>query len=173
MDAVMGISASGKTPFVLGALAYARKTRALTLGLTANRKAPIRRLANVTIIPRTGPEALAGSTRLKAGTATKLTLNMISTATMVRLGRTYGNLMASMTPVSNKLYDRAKRIVALATGLNERQAGTALRKASKNIPTAILMVKTGLEPRDAGQLLKEARGSLKVALALASERKRA
>ncbi len=170
-DAVLGISASGRTPFVLGALAQARRYRAATLALTANPKTPIWRFANITICPRTGPEVVMGSTRMKAGTATKLVLNMISTTAMLRLGRAYGNLMVNVRPVSSKLSDRAKRIVAMTTGLSETQATRILRDTSMNVPLAILIARTGLERGRGASLLRRTRGSLQAALLLAEESK--
>lgn len=165
-DVVLGISASGRTPFVLGALAQAKKMSATTIALTSNLRTPIQRFADIAICPRTGPEVIMGSTRMKAGTATKLVLNMISTTAMVRLGRAYGNLMVNMKPMSGKLSDRGKRIVAIATGLSDAQAERLMKAASMSIPLAILISKTGLERRKAADLLKKARGSLQGALAL-------
>ena len=169
-DVVLGISASGRTPFVLGALKYSRKKHSATIALTSNPHSPISRAASVTICPKTGPEIIMGSTRMKAGTAQKLVLNMISTVTMLKLGRTYGPLMVNLQPISAKLVKRATRIVALATGLKPDQAQSRLREASMNVPAAILMTKAKLTYREANRLLKATRGSLQAAIELADSR---
>lgn len=166
-DAVLGISASGRTPFVLGALAYSRRRHAVTLALTSNPDSPISHAAQVTICPKTGPEVITGSTRMKAGTAQKLVLNMISTVSMVKLGRTFGPLMANVQPISTKLVKRATKIVALTTGLKPREAKRKLKEASMNVPAAILMTKTKLTYREAARLLRRTHGSLQAAIALA------
>ena len=166
-DAVLGISASGRTPFVLGALTYSKSRYALTIALTSNPNSPISHAAQLTICPKTGSEVITGSTRMKAGTAQKLVLNMISTVTMLKLGRTFGPLMVNVQPISTKLVNRATRIVALATGLKPNQAKRKLKEASMNVPAAILMTKTKLTYRKAARLLRTARGSLQAAIALA------
>ena len=165
-DAVLGISASGRTPFVLGALAYSKRRHAATIALTSNPHSPISHAAQITICPRTGPEVIMGSTRMKAGTAQKLVLNMISTVAMLKLGRTFGPLMANVQPISDKLRRRAVRIVALATGLEPNLAAKRLKEASMNVPAAILMAKAKLTHREATKLLRIAGGSLQAAMAL-------
>jgi len=165
-DAVLGISASGRTPFVLGALTYANGRHCATIALTSNPRSPLTHSAQVTICPKTGPEVITGSTRMKAGTAQKLVLNMISTVTMVKLGRTLGPLMTNVQPISSKLIDRATRIISLATGLTVKQARRKLREASMNVPAAILMTKATLSYKEATRLLKMSRGSLQGAIAL-------
>ena len=169
-DVVMGISASGRTPFVLGALRYAKKRHSVTIALTSNPHSSISTLANITICPKTGTEIIMGSTRMKAGTAQKLVLNMISTVTMLKLGRTYGTLMVNVQPISEKLIKRATRIVAMTTGLNQKEAENRLKKAHLNVPVAILMIKSKLTFRQATRLLRTTRGSLQAAIALANSR---
>ena len=169
-DAVLGISASGRTPFVLGALTCSKSRYALTIALTSNPNSPISHAAQLTICPKTGSEIITGSTRMKAGTAQKLVLNMISTVTMLKLGRTFGPLMVNVQPISTKLVNRATRIVALATGLKPSQAKRKLKEASMNVPAAILMTKTKLTYRKAARLLRMTRGSLQAAIALAESK---
>jgi len=144
-DAVCCIAASGVTPFVLAALEYARFRRAATIFVTCGR-VPERAepLADVVIALDTGPEVIAGSTRLKAGTATKIVLNMLTTAAMIRIGKTYGNLMVDVQMGSEKLKDRARRIISIVTGLDYDAADALLRKAHWNVKAAIVMQKGGL-----------------------------
>ena len=138
-DVVIGISASGMTPFVRGAVARARKGRARVIGVTCDPKSELTDLADVAIVLRVGPEVIAGSTRLKAGTATKVVLNMLTTTAMVRVGKTYGNLMVDVKSTSDKLRDRARRIVANVTGLDYDAAGPLLQRAGWNVKAAIVM----------------------------------
>ena len=123
-DVVVGIAASGTTPYVLGAMEYARKRRATTVALTSNRRSPMAKLAEIVIAPEVGPEVVTGSTRLKAGTSQKLVLNMLSTASMVRLGHVYENLMIDVMLTNEKLRGRAKRILAEASGKDLSVGGT-------------------------------------------------
>jgi N-acetylmuramic acid 6-phosphate etherase len=162
-DIVMGIAASGVTPFVLGALAYARRKSAATVFFTCNPQAAGRVDAEIKIVPEVGPEAITGSTRLKAGTATKLVLNMITTATMVRLGKVYGNLMVDLTPTCAKLNDRAQRILMETTGLS-REDSSRLLTAAGDVKTAIVMSKRAVSKETARQLLVENDGIVKLAL---------
>lgn len=163
-DAVVGIAASGRTPYVAGALGRARQAGAFVVALAANPKPVIGRLADVTIEVITGPEFIAGSTRLKAGTAQKLVLNMISTITMIRLGKTYGNLMVDVHATSTKLRGRARRIVATATGSEDAEAVKALEAADGNVKTAIAMLLTGAGPAEADGALGDCGGRLREAL---------
>jgi N-acetylmuramic acid 6-phosphate etherase len=142
-DAVVAISASGITPFVRGALGRARAAGARAIGITSDARSPLSELADVTIVLSVGPEVVAGSTRLKAGTATKMVLNMLTTAAMVRAGKTYGNLMVDVKSNSEKLRDRARRIVGTLTGLDDAAAGSLLRRARWNVKAAILMHESG------------------------------
>ena len=153
-DVVIGISASGVTPFVRGALVSARTANARVIGITCAPRSELRNLADVVIELVVGPEVIAGSTRLKAGTATKIALNMLTTAAMVRAGKTYGNLMVDVKSNSNKLRDRARRITASVTGLDERAAEALLRRSRWNVKAAILMQQTGATRAKALSLLR-------------------
>jgi len=164
VDAVIGISASGRTPFVSGALEYAKDLGAKTIALTSNPGSRITKIADIVICPKTGAEVIAGSTRMKGGTAQKLVLNMISTTTMVRLGKVHGNLMVNLKPVSAKLIERQMRMVMQATGLSRKSAKEILDKAKGNAKVAILMAKSGLSLSEAEKLLKESSDSLDIAL---------
>jgi len=163
-DAVVGIAASGRTPYVLGALSEARRRGALVVSLTNNRPAPIEDLADVRIAPLTGPEVLTGSTRLKAGAAQKMVLNMISTGVMVRLGRTFGNLMVHVQATNTKLQGRARRIVQMATGLSPAEAAAALDACGGDVPVTIVHVLADVSPDEARQRLEAAGGVVRIAL---------
>jgi len=163
-DAVVGISASGRTPYVLGAIEHARAERALTVGLVCNPSSPIAQRADLPIEIVTGAEVIGGSTRLKAGTAQKLVLNMISTIAMVRLGRTFGNLMVDVRVSNEKLRLRALRIVRLATGCSDEDAARALASADGEAKIAILMLLTGDDQADARERLQQHHGHLREAL---------
>ncbi len=164
-DTLVGIAASGRTPFVLGAVAHAKLLNALTIGLSCVPGSPLARAAALAITPATGPEVLTGSTRLKAGTATKLVLNMLSTGVMVRTGATFGNLMVNVRPTNAKLVDRAARIVAEATGCDPATAQRLLHEAGMDVKVAILMHARNL-PRPAAEArLATAGGNLRQALA--------
>lgn len=165
LDAVVGISASGRTPFVLGAIDQARRAGAFTVGLSCNADSPLGREAEVGIEVVVGPEILTGSTRLKAGTAQKLVLNMISTIAMVRLGKVYGNLMVDLRATNAKLRARSERTVMLATGTDPQQAAEALDATGGWIKAAILMSETTLDADAAVRLLAEHGGRLRDALA--------
>jgi N-acetylmuramic acid 6-phosphate etherase len=143
-DVVIGISASGITPFVRGAVARAHAAHAPIIGITCDPQSALKDLADVAIILGVGPEVIAGSTRLKAGTATKIVLNMLTTAAMVRAGKTYGNLMVDVKSNSDKLRDRARRIIGSVTGLDYDASDALLRRARWNVKAAILMQQTGL-----------------------------
>jgi len=162
-DALIGIAASGRTPYVLGALAYARELGALTISLTCVRNSQMAAIADIAIAPVTGPEVLTGSTRLKAGTATKLVLNMLSTGVMIRSGAVYGNLMVNVQPTNAKLVDRAQRIIAAATGVDQPTAAKLLAEAG-SVKTAIVMQKLRLRQDAAEAKLAAAKGSLSAAL---------
>jgi len=166
-DVLIGISASGRTPFVVGALRYAHGLGAKTVALTSNPGSPVTKVAQVAICPETGPEVVTGSTRMKAGTAQKLVLNMISTATMVKLGKVHQNLMVSLKPFSQKLGERQKRIVMQATGLSRDASEKILVKAKGSVKIAIVMVKSDLDYHRAEKLLKNANDSIDVAVSIA------
>ena len=163
-DTLIGIAASGRTPYVLGALAHARSLNALTIALTCVPGSPIAHAADIAITPATGPEVLTGSTRLKAGTATKLVLNMISTAVMVRTGATFGNLMVNVRPTNVKLLDRAHRIIIAATGCDLPTAAQLLTESGNSVKTAILMHLRHLTRTQAESLLNKSGGALTSAL---------
>ncbi len=148
-DVVFGISASGITPFVRAAVARARAARSHVVGVTCDAKSPLRALADIAIVLDVGPEVIAGSTRLKAGTATKIVLNTITTTAMVRAGKTYGNLMVDVKSNSEKLRDRARRIVEAVTGLDAADAGALLDRSGWNVKAAILRHERGMSRADA------------------------
>jgi N-acetylmuramic acid 6-phosphate etherase len=162
-DVLIGIAASGRTPYVLGAIEYARALGALTIALSCVPHSRIAAAAEMEISPVTGPEVVSGSTRMKAGTATKLVLNMLSTATMVRLGYVYGNLMVNVRATNQKLRDRAQRIVMQATGITAEHA-TQLLKEAGSVKIAILMQQRGIDRNAAELCLQKAQGNLRVAL---------
>jgi N-acetylmuramic acid 6-phosphate etherase len=163
-DVVVGIAASGTTPYVLGALAFARKRGATTVAVTSNGRAPITRHARIVIAPEVGPEIVAGSTRLKAGTSQKLVLNMLSTAAMVRLGHVYENLMIDVALTNQKLRQRGLRILCEASGKDLSAAEHALRQSGHNLRTALVMLKCSLGATEARAQLVLAKGNLREAL---------
>jgi N-acetylmuramic acid 6-phosphate etherase len=143
-DVVIGVSASGMTPFVRGALTRARRAGSKIIFVTCDPRTELQTFVDLTIAPSVGPEVIAGSTRLKAGTATKLVLNMLTTASMIRIGKTYGNLMVDVQTGSEKLRDRARRIIIIVTGLDYDDADKLLRRAHWNVKAAIVMQKSQL-----------------------------
>ncbi|CAM3336311.1 N-acetylmuramic acid 6-phosphate etherase [Occultella aeris] len=159
-DTVVGIAASGRTPYVLGGVRAARAAGALTVGLACNSASELGSAVDLPIEIEVGPEVLAGSTRLKAGSATKQVLNMISTGVMIRLGKTYGNLMVDLSVSNVKLRERAERLVATITGANPRAAAQALTDSGQRVPVAAIMVARGLDRAAAEGLLAEAGGRL-------------
>jgi len=152
-DVLVGISASGHTPYVLGGMRYARRRGAKTVGLTADPAAPMKPLADVFITPVVGPEVFAGSSRMKAGTAQKLVLNMLSTATMVRLGRVFSHWMINVQLTNRKLRERGQRILSSVTGASPTRAAQTLKAAGGNLPVALLMLHEGIKRDEALQLL--------------------
>jgi N-acetylmuramic acid 6-phosphate etherase len=169
-DVVIGVTASGGTPYVIGALRFARKCRANTVLLTSNRNSAARRLADVVIAPQTGPEVIAGSTRMKAGTAQKLILNMLSTAAMIRLGRVYNKWMVDLTMSNEKLRSRGLRILEEATGASLTDAKRTLAQAG-NLRVALVMLKTGKSAGEARRSINESRGNFAEALAANSNQR--
>jgi len=163
-DTVVGISASGRTPYAVGAVEHARARGALTVGLSCNADSPLAAAADHGIEIVVGPELLTGSTRLKAGTAQKLVLNMISTITMIRLGKTYGNLMVDVRASNAKLRARSHRIVALATGAADEEIDRALAATDGEVKNAILTILGGVDGPSAARLLAESGGYLRAAL---------
>jgi len=157
-DALVGIAASGRTPYTVGAVEYARRIGALTIAITCAPDSAITKAAEIPITPLVGPEVIAGSTRLKAGTAQKLILNMLSTATMIRLGYVTGNRMTNMQTRNVKLRARAIRILQSESELNEQEAQTTLDKANGNLPVALVMSQTGRSRAEAESALQAAQG---------------
>ena len=156
-DLLVGITASGGAPYVLGGMRYARKLGAKVVGLTCNPAAPLKALADVTIIPVVGPEVIAGSSRMKAGTAQKLVLNMLSTATMVRLGRVLSNRMINVQPTNQKLWKRAEGILMQLTGVRHAAAAKALKDAGRSLPAALLMILKKITGPEAARRLRKGR----------------
>ena len=163
-DVVVGISASGTTPYVLGAMKFARRRGATTVAITANRRSPLARAGKIVIAPETGAEVVTGSTRLKAGTMQKMVLNMLSTAAMARLGRVYENLMIDVVPRNQKLIERSLRILAEASGKNLSAAEHALRQSGHKLRVALVMLKREVGAGEARRRLRRAGGNLREAL---------
>ena len=166
-DIVFGIATSGRTPFTIAAIEYARARGARTIALTCNRDSPLERAADFAIITEVGPEVLAGSSRMKAGTAHKMVLNMISTGAMCRLGYVYGNLMVNVWTKNEKLTQRAIRIVEQATGADHDTASRALKAAGNRTPVAVVMLAAGAPRAQATAALKKSKGHVRQAIALA------
>jgi N-acetylmuramic acid 6-phosphate etherase len=163
-DTLVGIAASGRTPYVIGAMQHAKSIGALTISLTCVPNSQMAAIADIAIAPVTGPEILTGSTRLKAGTATKLVLNMLSTGVMIKTGAVYGNLMVNVQPTNAKLVDRAQRIIAAATGSDQPTAAKLLTKSGNNVKAAIVMHKLSIEREAAEAKLKANKGNLSAVL---------
>jgi N-acetylmuramic acid 6-phosphate etherase len=163
-DVLAGLAASGRTPYVLGAVAAARRLGAVTIGISCVPDSELARAVDLAITPLVGPEVVAGSTRLKAGTAQKLTLNMLSTGAFIRMGYVYGNLMVNVQPSNRKLADRARRIVAQAAGVDEARAGELLAAAGGRVAAAIVMGRAGVGREEAERRLAQAGGRVSEAL---------
>jgi N-acetylmuramic acid 6-phosphate etherase len=163
-DVVVGITASGTTPYVLAALKFARRLGAKTVAITVNPHTPVARLAKILIATEVGPEVLTGSTRLKAGTSQKMVLNMLSTAAMARLGHVYENLMVDVKPSNQKVSDRILRILAEASGKSLSASEHALRQSGHNLRLALVMLKLDVEAQEAKIKLADAKGDLRAAL---------
>jgi N-acetylmuramic acid 6-phosphate etherase len=163
-DVLVGIATSGRTPYVIGGMDYARSQGTFTIGLACNRDALLSSRADVSIIPVVGPEVLSGSTRMKAGTATKMVLNMLTTGAMVQMGKTYGNLMVDMRATNVKLTERAKRIICTVTGLTPEEAAALLDRCDGEVKTAIASHRLSLSPEQAREALEAASGHLRQAL---------
>lgn len=168
-DVVVGIAASGRTPYVIGAITYANSVKATTVAVSCNPDSPIAQSANIAISPIVGPEALTGSTRLKSGTAQKLILNMLTTASMIRLGKSYQNLMVDVKATNKKLIARAIRIVMQATECDKARAEYLLEQSQNNAKLAILMELAGLSYQEATQTLSRSDGFLRKAVAESKE----
>ena len=161
-DVLVGIAASGLTPYVLGGMRYARRLGAKTIALTSNPDAPVKALADVAIVPVVGPEVIAGSSRMKAGTAQKLVLNMLSTTTMVRLGRVLSNTMINVQLTNQKLWKRAEGILRNFTGVGQARAVKALKDSGRSLPVAMLMVLKKISRAQAARQLREGTSVAKV-----------
>ena len=159
-DVLVGIAASGRTPYVLGCMEYAKELGASTVAVTCCPGSLLDTFADIGIAPAPGPEVVTGSTRMKSGTAQKMVLNMLSTGTMIKLGKVYGNLMVDVKPSNEKLIRRCERIVSLATGCDEAVAAAALEKCDYRPKTAIVMVLCGVEAEDAKDMLAKADGRI-------------
>lgn len=168
-DTVFGIATSGRTPFTIAAIEYARRRGARTIALTCNRDSPLERAADFAIITEVGPEVLAGSSRMKAGTAHKMVLNMISTGAMCRLGYVYGNLMVNVWTKNEKLTQRAIRIVEQATGADHDTASRALKTAGNRTPVAVVLLAAGVTKSQAAAALKKSKGHVRQAIAAAKQ----
>jgi N-acetylmuramic acid 6-phosphate etherase len=167
-DVVLGIATSGRTPFTIAAVEYARRRGSRTIALTCNRNSPLERAADFAIVTEVGPEVLAGSSRMKAGTAHKMVLNMISTGAMVRLGYVYGNLMVNVWTKNEKLVQRAIRIVEQATGADHETASRALKESGNRTPVAVVMLAAGATRSRASAALKKSKGHVREAITAAS-----
>jgi N-acetylmuramic acid 6-phosphate etherase len=163
-DVVVGLTASGATPYVLGALRYAKQRGAATIGVTCNRGAAIAHVARITIAAVTGPEVIAGSTRMKAGTAQKMVLNLLSTAAMVRLGYVYDNWMINVALTNQKLRQRGLRILEEATGASVSEAARVARQSGHDLRVTLVMLKCKVTSSEARKRLKQAGGNLRLAL---------
>jgi N-acetylmuramic acid 6-phosphate etherase len=168
-DALVGIAASGRTPYVLGGIEFARTIGALTIGLSCTPHSELAQAVDIAITPLPGPEIVTGSTRMRAGSATKLVLNMLSTGVMIRMGYVYGNLMVNVQPTNEKLEDRARRIIARITGVSYDEASQLLKKAG-SVRTAIMMHKRKLSRSEAEAQLAAAKGRLRIALGESAEK---
>lgn len=172
-DVVVGVTASGRTPYVLGGLKAARQRGAFTIAITSNPHSPAAKAARMAIAPLTGAEVIAGSTRMKAGTAQKLVLNMLSTAAMVRLGYVYDNWMINVAQSNGKLRKRALQILQEAGGVSSDKAAEIMRQAGKNLRIALVIAKTGLTANEASRRLSAAQGNVRAAIESGSARKSA
>jgi N-acetylmuramic acid 6-phosphate etherase len=155
-DVLVGISASGRTPYTLGGMRHAKRVRATTIAVTSNPGSPLTRVAEVSIVPVVGPEVIAGSTRMKAGTAQKLVLNMLSTASMIRWGRVLSNWMVNVQLTNRKLRQRARNILVRATGVSPASAGRALEESGGQLPVALLMLAGKMNSQEASRILRSA-----------------
>ena len=163
-DVLVGIAASGRTPYVIGAMNYARSLGASVIGISCNPGSPVEQLSDIAITPVPGPEVVTGSTRMKSGTAQKMILNMLSTGTMIKRGKVYGNLMVDVKPTNEKLIRRCRRIVCEATGVSPEAAAEALEKCGYRAKTAIVMIKTQSSAEQAERLLSENGGRIAAAV---------
>ena len=165
-DVVCGVAASYRTPYVLGAIRKAREIGAKTIYVTCNPRSQIKIAVDVAICPVVGPEVVMGSTRMKAGTATKLVLNMLTTASMIRMGKVYGNMMIDLMMTSRKLEERSKRVVMMITGVSYEEAVRVLKEARGHVKTALVMILAGINADQARKRLKDSNGFVRKAIAV-------
>jgi len=165
-DVVVGLAASGRTPYTIAALELARKKGAKTVAVVCNRNSELGRLADIEIVIEVGPEAVSGSTRMKAGSAQKMALNMLSTGAMARLGYVYGNLMVNVQVLNRKLVERGLAILEQAAGVDRQSAAKTLKAADNHVAVALIMLKTGLDRREAARRLKSVKGNVRRAVAM-------
>ncbi len=170
-DVVCGIAASRRTPYVIGAVEYARSIGAKTLYITCTPRSEMNVPVDVAICPVVGPEVVMGSTRMKAGTATKLVLNMLTTTAMIKMGKVYGNMMVDLQMNSKKLIERSKRTLMIVTGVDYETAKKYLEAAGGHVKTAIVMIEAGVTREEAEALLKQAEGMVRQAIALGKKQK--
>jgi len=170
-DVVVGIAASGRTPFTVAALEYARRRGAKTIAVTCKRNSPLEKAADLAIVAEVGPEVISGSTRMKAGTAQKMILNMLSSGAMTRLGYVYGNLMVNVHLKNEKLVQRGVNILEQAAGVSNSRAREALNSAGNRVPVALVMLAANVNRRAAERALKQANGHVRQAIALAASKK--
>ena len=163
-DTIVGLAASGRTPYVIGGLEYANKIGGLTVSITCNANSEVAKVSKVSIAPVVGAEVVTGSTRMKAGTAQKLVLNMLSTGTMIKLGKVYGNLMVDVRATNKKLIERAKKIVCEATGVDREVAEKVLKETNYDVKLSILMILTGLDINEAKEKLSQNKGYIAKAM---------
>ena len=163
-DTIVGLAASGRTPYVIGGLEYANKIGALTVSITCNANSEVAKVSKVSIAPVVGAEVVTGSTRMKAGTAQKLVLNMLSTGTMIKLGKVYGNLMVDVRATNKKLVERAKKIVCESTGVDREVAEKVLKETNYDVKLSILMILTGLDINEAKEKLTQNKGYIAKAM---------
>lgn len=163
-DTVVGIAASGRTPYVIGGLEYANKIGALTVSVTCNADSQVAKEAKIAISPVVGAEVVTGSTRLKSGTAQKLVLNMLSTGSMIKMGKVYGNLMVDVKATNEKLVERSKKIVCEATGVSFKEAETILTETDFDVKLSIFMILSNLEKKEAKVILEKNNGYIAKAL---------
>jgi N-acetylmuramic acid 6-phosphate etherase len=166
-DVIVGIAASGRTPFTIAAVEYARSKGAHTISVTCNRNSPLQKAAHLAIVTEVGPEVISGSTRMKAGTAQKMVLNMLSSGAMTRLGCVYGNLMVNVTPRNSKLAARGVSILQQAAGVGSEVAQKALRAAGNSVPVALVMLQAQVDRKEAERTLKSAGGHVRRAITAA------
>ena len=171
LDVVVGIAASRRTPYVLGALHRAHEIDASTIFLTCNPRTELNVQVDVAICPVVGPEVIMGSTRMKAGTAQKLVLNMLTTAAMIRLGKVYGNMMIDLQATSQKLVERSKRVIMMITGIDYEEAADLLKRAEGSVKTAVVMNLAGIERIEAERWLERAEGFVSRSLSFQDEKK--